>query len=384
MMASPDRPTNSRPSLCLVLLLLLGRTKGQADWPQQWFRNSSAGCYGRAVGAECAELNDFFTFVQDGGYFWGAPHTDASGSNDVRHQACDNTGTVFRGVDHDGQGDNLGTQQCGYATFRLSCTATADVNFRAEMAYANDGRGPNDDSFWTGIDGDRSSERIWTNIPRMPTWGGAPPAFERNMRLEAGVHTFNVAEREDGTALRRVMMVAGYPDCMFGEQPLNAGDVLARVIELETQTNDRVSALQSTVSALQSNLTQAQTEASTAVAVMAAMSTQVATSVASQIAAFRAELQTQNTAEESRAAALSDRVGAIESRMVGQAAVPAFAVGASGPGAGTPSITAVGPNLKLAAAGGGDVKVTGGGCFEADLCGLAQTVQAITEALRQS
>ena len=47
---------------------------------------------------------------------------------------------------------------------------------------------------------------------------------------------------------------------MFGEQPLNAGDVLARVIELETQTNNRVSALQSTVSALQSNLTQAQTE----------------------------------------------------------------------------------------------------------------------------
>ena len=127
---------------------------------------------------------------------------------------------------------------------------------------------------------------------------------------------------------------------------------------------------------------------------MATMSTQVATSVASQIAALRAELQTrwagedaaeatQNTAEESRAAAFSDRVGAIESRMAGQAAVPAFAVGAGGPGSGTPSVTAVGPNLKLAAAGGGNVKVTGGGCFEADLCGLAQTVQAITEALRQ-
>ena len=86
------------------------------------------------------------------------------------------------------------------------------------------------------------------------------PAFEQSQVLSAGTHYLEVAEREDGSLLRHVEMTEGYPACTFGEAPPTSSDLAARMLQIETLANNRVSGLEGTVN----NLTVLVNELSTA------------------------------------------------------------------------------------------------------------------------
>ena len=143
------------------------------------------------------------------------------------------------------------------------------------------------------------------------------------------------------------------------------------MLEIETITNNRVSALEGNVTVLSDQLATANAQLST-------IGSQVAASISTQVASLRSDIQTQSTVA---------RVDAIESRMAVQAsAVPAFAVaGGSSSTSSTQSISAVGQDIILEAPGrGGSVMLSSAECAATDLCELARSVAAITDALRQA
>jgi hypothetical protein len=110
----------------------------------------------------------------------------------------------------------------------------------------------------------------------------------------AGVHTLNVAEREDGTRLRRVGMSMGYPDCQFGAPTSNntADSVYQQVLDLETNTNNRVSQLSASVASLNASLS--------------ATESMVMASISSQVSTMGSSLQSQIAAQASSTMATSD------------------------------------------------------------------------------
>jgi hypothetical protein len=188
----------------------------------------------------------------------------------------------------------------------------------------------------------------------------------------AGVHTLNVAEREDGTRLRRVGMSMGYPDCQFGAPTSNntADSVYQQVLDLETNTNNRVSQLSASVASLNASLS--------------ATESMVMASISSQVSTMGSSLQSQIAAQASSTMAttstLSTAVGSLTSRLGN---VQPF-----GTGAGTatlpsaPQLNRALNDITLAAATTGTVRVQGSQC-SSDLCALVAQVSTLTDALRQ-
>lgn len=332
------------------------------DWPLQWFRNytGSEQCTGGGIDALCGETNQYFQRNDTGGFLYTDPHSAFSTTNAGNHQGCNPMGTVVSGIDH-GSGNNLGTQECGFAQFRFYCTETANVDFRAEMSYFADGRGPNDDSFWTSLDGDRTHGRVWGGMLRQPNWGGNT-AFGNPMRVEAGAHIFGVAEREDGASIRRIYFVDGFPQCQFGEPPANLtqqflefeSTTTTTLNSIQTNLGNRVSSLESSVSSLTDQLSTVRSNTMSA--------------ISSQVAQLRTDLTGQ----------INNVQSTVDAR---RARVQRYSVANGGSNQQSPSVEASGQDLVLNS--GGNVLVSGSSCRDVDVCDLAQAFADLTQDLRQ-
>eukprot|EP00037_Helgoeca_nana_P019601 m.191660 g.191660 ORF g.191660 m.191660 type:complete len:364 (-) comp24933_c0_seq2:834-1925(-) len=359
----------------LVLVSLCGWAVAQlptpvSQWGPQW---STAACTGPTVAATCADLANF-TLVQPtasnpDGYFW----TPATGS---QHLVCLPVGVPM------GSGP---PHPCGTATFQIYCSGTTYVNFVGEGQASV--RAGNDDSFWTYLDGVESVNRVTyvaTGFRLQPAWTyrllrPSPTLFRQ------GTHTITLAEREDGTRMRRVGISMGYPVCQFGAPPAapnnTADSVLARVLTLETQTNNRVSAmstgsaaLNATVQALSASVSSSQSM------VMVSVSQQVSTLRASVLSTTNS-LQSQVTAQASTGTAVSTAMSSLSARL---GTVGAFGTGGGGgalPAA--PQLGRSGRDVAIAAGAGGTVRIQGAQC-QSDLCSLVSQVSQLTDALRQT
>jgi len=72
------------------------------------------------------------SFVDEqGGYIQSGVARDAGSVDDANHWTCTPSGTVVRPFD----APNLGSNDCGYAIFRVYCDRPVAVNFRLEMSY---------------------------------------------------------------------------------------------------------------------------------------------------------------------------------------------------------------------------------------------------------
>lgn len=337
----------------------------------------TATAFGARDPRQCPSARSFVD--EQGGYIQSGVDRDASTASDANHWACTPSGTVARPFD----APNLGSNDCGYAIFRVYCDRPVAVNFQLEMSFPAGGRGPNDDSMYASLDGDRTYDGDdlfayhLTRVPPNPQWAATMPAFQNDQNIESGAHFFGVAEREDGTMLRSVRITTGFPSCTFGEPaPPTTADLAAQILRLETATNNRVSVLERNVAGLVTELSALQATA------------ELTASLVGEMSSLREDLQTQSDDASRQTQLVDDRVDAMASRMAVQAAaVPTFAVSSdvSGTGRGSvPTITAEAADLTLATGGGtGVVKLSTAECFETDLCELAQSVAAITAALRQ-
>jgi hypothetical protein len=243
------------------------------------------------------------------------------------------------------------------------------------------------DSFWTYLDGVESVNRVTyvaTGFRLQPAWTYRPLRPSPTL-FRQGTHTITLAEREDGTRMRRVGISMGYPVCQFGAPPAapnnTADSVLARVLTLETQTNNRVSAmstgsaaLNATVQALSASVSSSQSM------VMVSVSQQVSTLRASVLSTTNS-LQSQVTAQASTGTAVSTAMSSLSARL---GTVGAFGTGGGGgalPAA--PQLGRSGRDVAIAAGAGGTVRIQGAQC-QSDLCSLVSQVSQLTDALRQT
>eukprot|EP00036_Acanthoecidae_sp_10tr_P007725 CAMPEP_0182921304 /NCGR_PEP_ID=MMETSP0105_2-20130417/4063_1 /TAXON_ID=81532 ORGANISM="Acanthoeca-like sp., Strain 10tr" /NCGR_SAMPLE_ID=MMETSP0105_2 /ASSEMBLY_ACC=CAM_ASM_000205 /LENGTH=336 /DNA_ID=CAMNT_0025058811 /DNA_START=30 /DNA_END=1040 /DNA_ORIENTATION=- len=307
-----------------------------SGWPAQW---NTSNCTGSTVPASCAEIGNFTFSPQPNGagYFYSPPLAGGL------HSGCSPNGVPNQA--------GVRTRGCGHATFRVYCERASYVRFSGEVQSGPGGG--TDDSFWVYLDGLTRPYYYVRGVPRIPTW--STTTLQGGTQLwQAGAHSVHVVEREDGTRFRRIWMTSGYPDCSFGVPPTTA-TVLQRVLDLETSTNNRVSALSAAVAALNSTV-----------------STLVASAISSAVTTLRGEMSTQATT----AAAVSSAVAGLTAR---GSALNAFAPGGGYTGAQAKVSSDVQRNVVLQAPGA--VTVQAGQC-STDFCSVAAQVQAITDALR--
>ena len=231
---------------------------------------------------------------------------------------------------------------------------------------------PRADSWWTYLDDNIRSARLITGFRLAPTWTYRQLLAGPTM-VSAGSHTITLAEREDATMARHIELSMGNPDCQFGAPPqesnVTAASVRLELLDLETVTNNRISALSTAVDAVNST-------------------------IAAAISAYNVTLQAQmadhegeaDTARASMTSALSTAnaaITAITSRLTG---VSTFSTGGGvvvGPLAPVVQTSgSSGQDIALNAGSGGTVRVSGGTC-QTDLCELVSQVAQLTDALRQ-
>eukprot|EP00035_Acanthoeca_spectabilis_P021919 m.440932 g.440932 ORF g.440932 m.440932 type:complete len:385 (-) comp18591_c0_seq1:85-1239(-) len=367
-----------------------GRTAAQrgtgvpplSQWNSQWFTSN---CTGSTVGAACADLANFTLTTNAAGetYFW-APHLATGGHSGCAVQAT-TSGTRPRG--------------CGLATLNIYCERPAYVRFSGEGQAGSAAFRGNDDSFWTFVDNTYPPFYQTTGWVAPPRWnyqalvGGATTFFA------AGPHALNVAEREDGTRMRRLSITAGYPDCHFGAPPpanTSADALLTRVLALETATNNRVSAVSTLVASVSSAAAannasiMAAVSQATTVSTMTGSVSSMTASLSSAVSNAQSQVRVQSTLQAtmsgtlstagSTATAVSSALASLTSRFGG---VSNFNVGVASALPGSPVVASANQDLTLTAASGGTVRVSGGQC-QADLCGLVGQVSQLTAALRQT
>lgn len=198
----------------------------------QW---ANAGCQGKIVNdtlvletAKCADLHGTFKDIPDGVDF-----IESAEENPNVHRGCDQLGDT--------------RPDCGLADIFFHCTETVDLILQAEILGANG----NDDSFWIRIDNSPPShysagislEFIYKNVQHM-------------LIADRNLHSFRISEREDGTKLRNIRLVAKprspHPitNCRFGPIPDTTsttattttntffGDLAAKLDQLLAQTTD--------------------------------------------------------------------------------------------------------------------------------------------------
>ena len=227
------------------------------------------------------------------------------------------------------------------------------------------------DSYWAYLDTDVGSANLVTGWGLAPNWNfrallGAP------VLMSPGPHTITLAEREDSTRVRFLEISQGYPDCQFGAPPvtpnITAESVRLEVLQLETDTNNRISALSSTIDAINSTIASA----------IAAYNI----TLQSQLGHVEAEHEAQHDAMVSAVSTATASIAAVTSRLSGVGSY------SGGPGVTLPRTPAVqtsgtsAQDIALNAGLGGTVRVSGATC-QADLCELVGQVSQLTDALRQ-
>eukprot|EP00041_Stephanoeca_diplocostata_P023627 m.583427 g.583427 ORF g.583427 m.583427 type:complete len:380 (-) comp22339_c1_seq2:365-1504(-) len=358
----------------IVLTLFIGSTNSQTynmtGWAPQWMSNTSGCSNTPHVEAECAELSAGIEYVNTstsnprfggGGLFWAPPAAPSS------HAFCSPVAT------------GTASNPCGRATFRLYCSAPATVIFQAQVrAYSQSGsdRG-RDDSFWAWID-----DREWfllfaSSFPgdrwqRRTLWGNG-------VILTAGTHDLVIAEREDGTMMRHMTMLSGYPACQFGMPPPGHNISTLELSEALDDAQVRLVNATNQIAALQSTQLQANMTIQNMSQMVASLSGQLSTLQGSTVTNFTSlSSQVASTTQN-----LTARVGNTESRIAtmlqGLAAVVPPSTG-GGSGAVSATVSQTGSDVVVSAPG--SVKFTSGGggaasqCYQTDLCDLAQALNA--------
>eukprot|EP00037_Helgoeca_nana_P003647 m.40985 g.40985 ORF g.40985 m.40985 type:complete len:251 (+) comp14066_c0_seq1:548-1300(+) len=232
------------------------------------------------------------------------------------------------------------------------------------------------DSFWALVDGSTATGdfTLVTGWRLPPTWLFRPLISGIKV-LAPGPHYIMLREREDGTRIQELAFTSGFPDCQFGVPATNV-TLEQRVLELETQTNNRVSALSQMVDAMSSTVS--------------SLNATVSSVVSASLSAYDVTLQSQMEAHKDEAVsrqqsamaitnAVSSAITAATSRLN---TVASFSSGIGGNLPQQPIVQASGNDITVTAAAGGTVRVSGGQC-QTDVCGLAGQVAALTDALRQ-
>lgn len=186
--------------------------------------------------------------------------------------------------------------------------------------------------------------------------------------------------------MRRVGMSMGYPECRFGAPPPapnnTADSVFARVLVLETQTNNRVSAISTNLDTLNTTLNMAMSSSlsSSQSMIMGSVSQQISTLRASVLSTTNT-LQSQVTAQASTGTAVSTAMSTLSARL---GALVSFGTGAGAAGLpADPQMERSGNDVMIGASAGGTVRIQGQTC-QSDLCSLVNQVSQLTNALRQA
>eukprot|EP00041_Stephanoeca_diplocostata_P019582 m.424976 g.424976 ORF g.424976 m.424976 type:complete len:305 (-) comp21342_c2_seq11:323-1237(-) len=219
--------------------------------------------------------------------------------------------------------------------------------------------------------------------------GGGTSVTRWNQRLiwgstgvsvSPGMHTITFAEREDGTMLKSVSMIAGYPQCHFGGPLPGANISILTVIEnfeeanrvAEQRVNYQLSALQNLTTQLVANLSMNMQNESQRL-------TDIALDYSRQIDSVMGNI---STAMNATATGLQTQISGLSSRVSGVLGAIA-AVVAPGTSTGTTadtqgSVAKTGNDVVISAPGA--VKVSGSTCSDVDVCALRASLQNIISA----